>query len=306
MGRREDDGNARKEGDWTVESVSVPIARKEARNGIGVVGRRTGGTVIKTSTATYDESVLAPLTPPASQHRPEYEDGSDSSRFSGDGSRPDVTDLEGSSRSPYKAQCPTPPPTMTTNASEERNAGTEKRSTGRRRDNDARKDDDRGDLPGDDEVVFVSSSRGEGMGGSTPIGVRGLGAGSRYSGRLRRGDPGDPPSPRRLSTEPIQQRRRRLRLTGDYPADNHGAVEKLKNDPTVVRPACMGNGVNRESDPKFGGADGDDDWTCVCGKLVEGRRKRCGKCLKVINVVCVCVVYFYLHPGVKAPSRYAF
>jgi hypothetical protein len=253
--------------------MSVPIARKEARNGIDGVGRTSGGTVIKTSNVADDESVLAPFTPPASRHRPVYDDGSDSSRFSGGGCRPDVTDFGVSSRSPYEAQCPTPPPTMTTNASEEWKAGTEQW-----RDEDPRKDEDCSDLPGDDEVVFVSSSRVEGMGCSTPIGVRGLGAGPRYSGK-----------PRRHSMERIQQQRRRLRSAGDYPAENHGAVEKLNHDPMVVRPS-----INRESDPN-GGANGDDHWTCVCGKLMEGRRKRCGKCFKVINLVSAFVsLYFFL------------
>jgi hypothetical protein len=100
--------------------------------------------------------------------------------------------------------------------------GAKTRATGH--DDENQKDDDwYDDCSDEDEVVFVSSSRVEGMGGR--------GVGSRYSGRLR-GGRDDLSSPRRLSTERTRRRRQGPRSDGDIAVDDR-----------------------REFGPKFGGAD---------------------------------------------------
>jgi hypothetical protein len=149
---------------------------------------------------------------------------------------------------------PSPPPT--TNAGEGRDGFAERCAPGQPPgddDDDTRKgdvlDDDRTD---EDEVVFVYSSRVEGMGGR--------GAGSLYSGRLR-GGRDDLPSPRRFSAEGTRRRKRGPRSAGDIAVDDRREFGTKFGDADV--------GSERESVDVPADAD---DWNC-CGKLLEGRQK---------------------------------
>ncbi|KAL3815964.1 hypothetical protein ACHAXA_003585 [Cyclostephanos tholiformis] len=114
------------------------------------------------------------------------------------GGGPEWTDFE-RSRLPCDVSCPLTMTTKTnasdTNVSDRRNRSTKKRTIGRRRDRDILEVPECDDHPDEDEVVFISSSQGEGMVVSTPNDTRRLGAGSHFPVRSRR-DPNNFPSPR--------------------------------------------------------------------------------------------------------------